>query len=243
MDYPNEAYERVAAGLTDVTDPADDTEYEEHVVDSCSRGTLSRQSGACICLAEDSPVIPKRGDRVRFFGRGFGFPVRGIAVVADDGSMQVVRYTPPKQFAEQEWEQHVEYQRDFAERQKEPIAVSDGKRSFTDDMRQISGFGGGYEIACRKMVLAGLCWLDEHPEAEPKIHGWKGIYGVIEEDNADAKALSAVVMAACDGCSGAMHQAAMTTVLWIKANGWESYVEKMKAAKGEQRDQDAARTP
>jgi hypothetical protein len=60
-------------------------------------------------------------------------------------------------------------------------------RQFTDDMREISGFGGGYEQQCRAMVLAGLDWLDAHPDADPKFHGYSGVYGIATEDNDDAK--------------------------------------------------------
>jgi len=35
---------------------------------------------------------------------------------------------------------------------------------YTEKCREISGMGGGYEDACRKMVIAGMLWFDEHPE-------------------------------------------------------------------------------
>jgi hypothetical protein len=101
------------------------------------------------------------------------------------------------------------------------------KYQYTKEMGEISGFGGDYEVDCRNMVIAGLEWLDEHPNADPKFHGFKGIYGVIEEDNQDAKDLSDVVINACDGCSGAMHQATIGHILHIKEFGWGKYVEEM----------------
>ena len=36
--------------------------------------------------------------------------------------------------------------------------------SFTPDMREISGFGGGYEQTCRNMLIAAVEWLDAHPD-------------------------------------------------------------------------------
>ena len=63
-------------------------------------------------------------------------------------------------------------------------------REYTKDMGEISGFGGGYEEACRKMVLAGLDWFDANPDADPQFHGYEGIYGIITEDNDDAKVRS-----------------------------------------------------
>ena len=98
-------------------------------------------------------------------------------------------------------------------------------REYTDDMREISGFGKGYEATCRKMVLAGLDWFDAHPDADPTFHSYKGIYGALTEDNDDAKALTAAMIAAADGdCTGAMYEATVGHVLWIRAHSWEQYV-------------------
>jgi len=99
---------------------------------------------------------------------------------------------------------------------------------YTSEMQEISGFGGGYEDMCRQMVVAGCVWLDAHPEADPKFHGFKGIYGIIDEDNEDAKELTKAIVAPCNGdCTGAMHQAAVSHVLFIRKNGWDKYVEEM----------------
>lgn len=103
------------------------------------------------------------------------------------------------------------------------------KYIFTDDMGGISGFGGGYEQTCRNMLAAGLDWLDEHPNTEPKFCGFKGIYGIIKEDNEDAEVLSeAVVTAADDDCTGAMYQAVISSCLFIRKHSWEHYCEKMR---------------
>jgi hypothetical protein len=107
------------------------------------------------------------------------------------------------------------------------------KYQYTDDMKEISGFGGEYEEACRKMVVAGAEWFDEHPTAEPKFKGYKNVFGIIMEDNEDARALSDAVVKPSDDCTGAMHQAAIGHVLYIHKHGWEKYVEKMKQSKTE----------
>lgn len=105
---------------------------------------------------------------------------------------------------------------------------------FTKEMGEISGFGGGYENCCRAMLKAGLEWFDANPGADPQFHGWKGVYGLIEEDNEDAKALSkAVVEGAGGDCTGAMHQAVISSIFWIKRNGWDKYVERMSKRKEE----------
>lgn len=99
---------------------------------------------------------------------------------------------------------------------------------FTPEMGEISGFGGDYEAACRKMLKAGMEWFDAHPEADPKFTSFKQIFGLITEDNDDAKALSAAVVDASGGdCTGAMHQAVINHCFFIHRNGWERYVEEM----------------
>ena len=98
------------------------------------------------------------------------------------------------------------------------------KYEWTPEMGEISGFGGGYEKTCRDMLLAGLRWLDENPNAEPK---FKGVYGLISDDNEDAKALSYAITAVCDACTGAMHQAVVSHCLYIRKNGWDDYVKRM----------------
>ena len=114
------------------------------------------------------------------------------------------------------------------------MAETANKYEFTPEMGEISGFGGGYEVACRLMLASGLRWLDAHPNSDPQFHGFKGVYGVIAEDNDDAKALSkAVVDGAGGDCTGAMHQAVVSHCLWIRKNGWDAYVREMSKSDDE----------
>jgi len=106
-------------------------------------------------------------------------------------------------------------------------------KTWTEEMGEISGFGGSYEAGCRAMVLAGIQWIDEHPDGDPQFHGYNGVYGLIMEDNEDAKSLTRAIMDAPvkmeDGtvtragkeATGAMHQAAVGNVLAYKRLGWE----------------------
>lgn len=108
------------------------------------------------------------------------------------------------------------------------------KYKYTPEMREISGFGGGYEETCRAMVVAGLEWLDQNPQANPEFSHYSNVYGIINKENDDAKALSeAVVAAANHDCTGAMHQATISHILWIKKNGWDKYVENMTKPEAE----------
>lgn len=103
---------------------------------------------------------------------------------------------------------------------------------WTDDMGEISGFGGGYEATCRAMAFAGMDWLDAHPEADPKFHSYKNIVGVIQEDNDDAKALSEAVLSASGGdATGAMHQATVSHALAYKRLGWDEYCRQLRERK------------
>lgn len=102
------------------------------------------------------------------------------------------------------------------------------KYVWTPEMGEISGFGGGYEATCRAMLVAALEWLDAHPQIDPRFYGYQGIYGIISEDNEDAKALSEAAVAPSGGdCTGAMHQAVITSALWIRKHGWDAYVQQM----------------
>ena len=105
------------------------------------------------------------------------------------------------------------------------------KYVFEEGMREISGMSGDYEQACRDMLKAGLDYWDDNPNLNPKFHGYKNIYGAIGEDNEDAKALTKAVVGVIEDSTGAMHQAAISSILWIRKNGWDAYVKAMKKAK------------
>lgn len=99
------------------------------------------------------------------------------------------------------------------------------KYPWTKEMGEISGFGGGYESACLDMVYAGLAWLEKHPNPELKATTYQNVYGILNAVSDDAKALEKAMTAACPDCSGAMHQATMSIVMYIAKNGWTKFVE------------------
>src|SRR3989344_6171304 len=100
---------------------------------------------------------------------------------------------------------------------------------FTDEMREISGFGGGYEANCRAMLRGGLEWWDAHPEAGPKFTGLKGVLGLVSEDNDDARALSDAMLAATSegDTSTAAHQFVLSHIFFVRENGWDAYIADM----------------
>lgn len=102
----------------------------------------------------------------------------------------------------------------------------------TDDMGEISGFGGGYEKTCQNMLEAGVKWLNEHTAADLKMTEYQNIYGILNADSDDAKALEKVVVAAANNdCTGAMHQAVMSRLNYIAKNGWASYCAELRKHK------------
>lgn len=96
------------------------------------------------------------------------------------------------------------------------------KYKWTEDMNEISGFGGSYEAACRAMVKYGLEWWDAHPTANPQYRGYKSVMGLCDPNNSDADELDKAMSAGADsvdpngGVTGAMHQAAVSCILYIK---------------------------
>ena len=105
---------------------------------------------------------------------------------------------------------------------------------------EVSGFGPdtSYEQGCRAMVLAGMQWWEDHPNADPKFKGMKDVFGLVLEENDDAKDLTETIMnAECvhpeinDGnvfkvrteATGAMHHAAIGHVLAYKRLGEDEY--------------------
>jgi len=113
---------------------------------------------------------------------------------------------------------------------------------FTPEMDEISGFGGTYESGCRIMVKAGLDWFDLNPTADPQVSGYKNIYGIISEENDSAKALVRIMVDAVNliypdgGVTGAMIQATVSHVLWIRKHSWQEYVDMMSKRIGEPND-------
>lgn len=103
------------------------------------------------------------------------------------------------------------------------------KYVFTKGMGEISGFGGGYEQACRRMLVAGLTWLDAHPEAKPTWKQLNGVFGICDAVSDDAKALDEVITAAVPDCSGAMYHAVVGHLLFIQKNGWDAYCKEMQS--------------
>ena len=188
---------------------------------------------------EDPGFEIKEGDSYRSYGRGFGYPVRGL----DVNGREVYYRTE-----EEDRARTLQAIEDDKRKRREALEAKGGifhdpgtgKYDWRSGMGEISGFGGGYEAACRSMLVRALDFWDEQGDSfDPKYHSYENITGVMVDDNADAKKLDGAIMDAevvygngererCgDGASGAMHQATVSHAFFVRANGWEKYVERM----------------
>jgi hypothetical protein len=75
------------------------------------------------------------------------------------------------------------------------------KMKFTRKMRQVSGFGGSYERTCRKLILDGIKWIQEHPDKNPVVKEFPQIFG-ITDNNTDAEEMIEFITQGKD-CTGA----------------------------------------
>ena len=99
----------------------------------------------------------------------------------------------------------------------------------TDDMGEISGFGGGYEACCQDMLEAGVKWLASRPDANLEGHTFEGVYGIFTPDSDDAKEMDRIVLDAANGQgTGAMHHAVMSRLFFISKNGWGEYCKQLR---------------
>jgi hypothetical protein len=124
---------------------------------------------------------------------------------------------------------------------------------WTNDMGEISGFGGSYEAGCRAMVRAGVEYWEAQDAAfergerstkfDPHYRGIKNVMGLAMDDNDDARALDEAMMSAEVegktvrewGPTGAMHHAAVNHILAFRRLGADEYVRTLRA-----RDKDEA---
>lgn len=96
---------------------------------------------------------------------------------------------------------------------------------------EISGFGGGYEQACRDMAEAGAEWLSKHPgvvkewdEAKTEYMKRTGRdYYPHGERPKSYKEFEEAVLAVCNDCTGAMFGAAKAHAISIAERGWDGH--------------------
>lgn len=94
-----------------------------------------------------------------------------------------------------------------------------GKIEWTEDMGEISGFGHGYERACRAMLDAAVTWFDAHPDRFKNKEGELAL----SSEHPDFAALETAILAAEPEPSGAMFGAVVGHAFFIRKNGVEKW--------------------
>jgi len=93
-----------------------------------------------------------------------------------------------------------------------------------EGMRAISGFGGGYELACLAMIRAGGEWVDAHPDAID----WSALRFASDLPKEMQKAMTDA--AEPGGATGAMMGACAGHIAYVARRSWEKCVDNMRAA-------------
>ncbi len=93
----------------------------------------------------------------------------------------------------------------------------------------ISGFGGGYEATCQRMLLRGRAWLQEHPDFDFSVYeSATGVYGLVTTKHPMAKALDDALTKDLDA-TGAMHHGCISMLAKIHRDGYEGFIGKAEA--------------
>lgn len=91
----------------------------------------------------------------------------------------------------------------------------------------ISGFGGGYESTCQKMIWQAVKYLVENKPKDLTSKQSKSITGVCINEGKDGEAFDEAMMNGIDGATGAMHQYATNHARFIYEKGYDKWFEKM----------------
>ena len=88
----------------------------------------------------------------------------------------------------------------------------------------ISGFGGGYEAGCQKMLINGLKFLNEHPNFDWSAYKqYRGVFGLTIAESSEAKELDDAVCQDVEP-SGAMHSAVISHLAHINKHGYDAWL-------------------
>ena len=101
----------------------------------------------------------------------------------------------------------------------------------TEDMGEISGFGGDYEATCQQMLHNGVAFLAERAGTNIKVLENPNVYGIVKLEGQDADALEDAVMHGIDDCTEAMHHNIMVRLAFINKNGWNKYCVELRKGK------------
>lgn len=101
-EFPNEIYNHLKYYQLLVEKIDDDFEFQEIVAEKYENETIRFQNSVCLFL-ENPPCEIKAGTKLRLYGRGMGYSVRGISILNENDEWVVARYQTPKQEVESSW--------------------------------------------------------------------------------------------------------------------------------------------
>ena len=108
--------------------------------------------------------------------------------------------------------------------------INKNKYRYPENIDAISGFGADspYEHACQKMVIAGMEWHDQHPDAHVRFKTSEQIIGVPFEMSADCESITNHMNDAIGGeASGMMVCTTLKHVLAARRIGWDKYLQEI----------------
>lgn len=98
--------------------------------------------------------------------------------------------------------------------------------------RDISGFGGGYEALCQKMLKNGLKFLKQKESFDWQGYGQtKNVFGICIAETKDAKMLDKAIMKGIEDATGAMHHAVVNNLHYIWRFGLKKWLRPEKKDK------------
>jgi hypothetical protein len=183
--------------------PQDDQEFQDTIVQSVRGDHFERADGWSFCLPHGADVVVREGMVARFYGKGIGFPVRGLFI---DG-MKVFYRTAAEQ------EQHALVER-FGATPADWLAKWDhGESVWSVEM---GGLGPGYE-QCIQIIGAEVLrfMLDKKLDASKWVAGgaWR------DDEKAISAALFEVPAVKALGLSGAQWGAACSLAATLYRRG------------------------
>jgi hypothetical protein len=109
-----------------------------------------------------------------------------------------------------------------------PMSESVQRYEWTDEMDEISGFGGEYEESCRQMVTAGLKWLERNDGPATEFSMGDNVFARIDEEAEATDELRTHMASAVDmDPSPSMLHLCVKHTLYAHEIGFEAYVTRL----------------
>lgn len=101
----------------------------------------------------------------------------------------------------------------------------------------ITGFGGGYESTCQKMLWNAVRFMRENLITELESKQYQNIAGIADNsDDPNGKVFDDAMMEGIDDATGAMHQCATNHARYIAKNGYQMWFEVLGIARKEENE-------